>query len=378
MIKPARVPAIDMLRGFVIALMALDHTRDFFGYTRFNPEDLANTEPAWFWTRWITHLCATIFVLLAGSSAFLRGEKTGVAALSRYLATRGAMLIVLEATWISFSWQFAYQVAIFQVIWAIGAAMLMMSLLVWLPRVAIGAIGAALILSHNAFDAYTSTSLLWGAWHQGGFFPMGQSLGIEGLVIKYPLMPWVGLMAAGYALGPVFQWEAPRRIRFWLTSAALLLLSFVALRAFNLYGDADHWAAQHRGWMFDLMSFVRVSKYPPSLLYLLVTLGIGMLLLALFERIRENRVLMLFGRTPMFFYVIHIALIHFLGNLYFDLRYGGGPVFANGEAHWPDGYVHSLPVVYLAWAAILALMYGLTLAWTRWRAQASTPVLSAG
>ncbi|UUZ51134.1 hypothetical protein LP420_17320 [Massilia sp. B-10] len=130
------------------------------------------------------------------SSAFLRGEKTGVTALSRYLATRGAMLILLEATWISFSWQFGYQVAIFQVIWAIGASMLIMALLVWLPRVAIGAIGAALILTHNAFDSYTSTSLLWGAWHQGGFFPMGQSIGIEGLVIKYPLMPWVGLMAA--------------------------------------------------------------------------------------------------------------------------------------------------------------------------------------
>jgi uncharacterized membrane protein len=176
----------------------------------------------------------------------------------------------------------------------------------------------------------------------------------------------------------VFQWEAARRIRFWQGSAAVLLIAFVALRAFNLYGDADHWAVQHRGWMFDLMAFVRVTKYPPSLLYLLVTIGIGMLLLSLFERIRENRVLMLFGRTPMFFYVIHIALIHFLGNLYFDLRYGGAPRFADGVAHWPDGYVHSLPVVYLAWAAILALMYGLTLAWTRWRAQASTPALAAG
>lgn len=370
MIKPVRVPAIDMLRGFVIALMALDHTRDYFGYTRFNPEDLANTEPAWFWTRWITHLCATVFVLLAGSSAFLRGAKTGVPALARYLALRGAMLIVLEATWISFSWQFGYNVAIFQVIWAIGASMMILSLLVWLPRVAIGAIGAVLILSHNAFDGYTSPGLLWGAWHQGGFFPMGQQLGIEGLVIKYPLMPWVGLMAAGYALGPVFQWEAARRMRVWLGAGALLLLAFVVLRAFNLYGDADHWVAQQRGAMVDLMAFVRVTKYPPSLQYLLVTVGIGMLLLALFERLREQRVLMLFGRTPMFFYVIHIALIHLLGNLYFDLLYGGAPEFADGVAHWPAGYVHSLPVVYLAWAAILALMYGLTLAWTRWRARA--------
>jgi uncharacterized membrane protein len=362
MTKPVRLPAIDMLRGFVIALMALDHTRDFFGYTRFNVEDLAATEPAWFWTRLITHLCAPIFVLLA----------------------RGALLILIEATWISFSWQFGYNVIIFQVLWALGAGMMVLSLLVWLPRPAIAVIAALLILPHNLLDNWEPGGLLWQLWHKGGFYPFAEGFGLQGLVVAYPIMPWVGLMAAGYALAPVFQWQHPQRERFLLIAGGALLLAFVALRAFNTYGDPDPWSPQGRGFMFDLMSFMRVHKYPPSVLYLFVTVGIGLLLLVLFERLRPNRVLMLFGRTPMFFYVIHIALIHLLGNIYFDLRYGGGPEFANDAVTWPDGYQHSLPVVYLAWIGILALMYALTIAWTRRRATAvalqvpSTPEQSAG
>ena len=364
--KIARLSSIDMLRGFVIALMALDHTRDFFGPAPFNPEDLAATTPAWFWTRWITHLCATVFVLLAGSSAFLREQGSGTAALSRYLATRGAMLLVLEATWISFSWQFGFNAIIFQVIWALGAGMIILALLVWLPRPAIGVIAALLIVPHNALDAIESKTLLWQAWHQGGFYPLPEGYGLEGLVFIYPLMPWVGLIAAGYALGPVFLWERERRARFLLACAGVLLLAFVALRAFNLYGDPDPWSPQGRGLMFDLMSFFRVHKYPPSLLYLCITCSIGLALLVLFERIRSNKVLLLFGCSPLFFYVVHVSLIHFLGNLYFDLRFGRGLEFVNGAASWPDGYTPSLAVVYAAWVVMLGLMYGLTLLWRRY------------
>ena len=364
--KIARLSSIDMLRGFVIALMALDHTRDFFGPAPFNPEDLAATTPAWFWTRWITHLCATVFVLLAGSSAFLREQGSGTAALSRYLATRGAMLLVLEATWISFSWQFGFNAIIFQVIWALGAGMIILALLVWLPRPAIGVIAALLIVPHNALDAIESKTLLWQAWHQGGFYPLPEGSGLKGLVFIYPLMPWVGLIAAGYALGPVFLWERERRARFLLACAGVLLLAFVALRAFNLYGDPDPWSPQGRGLMFDLMSFFRVHKYPPSLLYLCITCSIGLALLVLFERIRSNKVLLLFGCSPLFFYVVHVSLIHFLGNLYFDLRFGRGLEFVNGAASWPDGYTPSLAVVYAAWVVMLGLMYGLTLLWRRY------------
>jgi uncharacterized membrane protein len=183
----------------------------------------------------------------------------------------------------------------------------------------------------------------------------------------YPLMPWLGLIAAGYALGPVFLWERARRTRFLLAASSLLMLAFIALRATNLYGDPGPWSAQGRGAMFDLMSFMRVQKYPPSLLYLCVTGSIGLALLALFERIRQVKLLALFGRTPMFFYVVHIALAHFLGNLYFQLRFGGTPSFTNDQVHMPAGYAPSLAVVYVAWAGLIVLMYALTQLWLRWR-----------
>jgi uncharacterized membrane protein len=354
-----------MLRGLVIVLMALDHTRDFFGPNAINPGDLAHTTPAWFWTRWITHLCATVFVLLAGCSAFLRGQGTGIPALSRYLASRGALLLLLEATWISFSWQFGYNMIVMQVLWALGAGMIALALLVWLPRPLVAVIAALLMATHNAFDGWHPGGVLWMAWHDGGYLPVIKRQ--FGIVFMYPLMPWLGLIAAGYALGPVFLWQRARRQRFLLTAAALLMLAFVALRAANLYGDPEPWSPQGRGAMFDLMSFVRVHKYPPSLLYLCVTGSIGLALLALFERVRPLKLLAMFGRTPMFFYLVHIALVHFLGLLYFRARYGVMPDFVRGQLVPPPGYEPSLPVVYAAWFGLLALMYALTLLWLRWR-----------
>ena len=376
MTKPARLASIDMLRGVVIALMALDHTRDFFGLTPFNPEDLALTSPGWFWTRWITHLCATVFVLLAGSSAFLRGERSGTADLSQYLFTRGLMLIALEVTWISFSWQFGYQVVFLQVLWALGVGMMALSLLIWLPRWAIAVTAAALIVPHNLFDLMEAGArpwpfglqpdgLLWKVWHQGGFHKLPEGAPLKGLVIVYPLMPWIGVIAAGYALGPVFLWERTRRINFLLAAAGALLLAFVVLRAFNLYGDANLYLPQGRGLMVDLMAFAKVHKYPPSLQYLLVTTGIGLLLLVLCERTRQHRMLLTFGRSPLLFYVIHVAFIHLLGNLYFKLAYGRGTDFSPGGSGWPAGYAHSLLVVYLAWVAMLAMLYAILLLWER-------------
>jgi uncharacterized membrane protein len=188
----------------------------------------------------------------------------------------------------------------------------------------------------------------------------------------------VGLIAAGYAIGPVFLWEPARRRRFLLAAAALLMLAFVALRAANLYGDPAPWSPQGRGAMADLMSFMRVHKYPPSLLYLCVTGGIGLALLALFERMREPKVLALFGRTPMFFYVIHIALAHLLGNLYFHLRFGATPDYVRCELVLPPGYQPSLAVVYAGWAALLVLMYGPTLLWLHWRARRVAPPAALG
>jgi uncharacterized membrane protein len=369
-----RLSSIDLMRGFVIALMALDHVRDFFGPTPFGAEDLALTTPGWFWTRWVTHLCATTFVLLAGSSAFLRGSKTGIADLSRYLATRGAVLVLLEATWVSFSWQFGFNIVVLQVIWAIGMGMLALSALVWLPRPAIALIAALLILPHNAFDSVSAGNVLWMAWHKGGFLPLGEQ---HGIAFMYPLMPWIGLIAAGYAMGPIFQWEAGRRQRFLLLAGAVLMLAFVVLRSGNFYGDPDPWSPQGKDWMFDLMSFVRVHKYPPSLLYLCVTLGITLPLLAVCEHVRSVPMLSLFGRTPMFFYLVHVALIHFLGGAYMLARFGGVPEGSPRGFTFPAGYAASLPVVYAAWIAMLVLMYGLTLVWCRWTSTPRAPAAAA-
>jgi len=357
-----RLASIDMLRGLVIVLMALDHTRDFFGAALFDPEDLAKTTPLWFATRWITHLCASTFVLLAGTSAYLRGTKSGIPSLSRYLVTRGLLLLVLEATWISFSWQFGYNVTILQVLWALGMGMIFLAGLAWLPLPAVAVIAALLILPHNLLDSIQSNHPLWLAWHQRGFWPVA---GNYGVYLAYPLMPWLGLIAAGYALGPVFQWAPARRQRFLLVAGAVLLMVFVALRSGNFYGDPDPWSPQGRGFVWDFISFIRVHKYPPSLLYLCVTIGIALPLLAWFERLRPVPMLMLFGGTPMFFYVIHIAMIHFLSGPYYMLRYGALPQGGPGGFTLPKGYEPSLGVVYAAWLGVIAIMYGLTKLWLR-------------
>ncbi|HTD05146.1 DUF1624 domain-containing protein [Undibacterium sp.] len=366
--KSARLPAIDLLRGIVIVLMALDHTRDFFAATPFDPLDLLRTSPGWYWTRWITHLCAPTFVLLAGVSAFLRQQKTGLADNSRYLLGRGAMLVVLECTWISFSWQFGYNVIILQVIWALGVGMIVLAALIWLPRPCIALIAAALILPHNLLDAWhgPASGLWFKAWHQGGFLPLGDGFGVA---FAYPLMPWVGVMAAGYALGPVFLWEAEKRRRFLWLSVATLLLVFVGLRFGNLYGDPDPWSAQARGGIYHLLSFIRVHKYPPSLLYLCSTLGISLAVLALLDQYvkRPVPVLSLFGRAPLFFYCVHIALIHALAWLYMGLRYNYHPSFVGRGQRLPDAYEPTLLVCYAAWSLIIVIMLGLTMLWTRWR-----------
>ncbi len=364
MLKTVRLGSIDMLRGLVIVLMTLDHTRDYFGITLFDTEDLANTTPLWFATRWITHLCATAFVLLAGISAFLRGSRVGLAALSRYLLTRGLMLLVLEATWISFSWTFDFNVVTLGVLWVLGWGMIALAGLAWLPRPVIALVAYGLILSHNLLDPIHSSNPLWMAWHERGHWRLTEEFDV---FINFPLMPWLGLIFAGYALGPVFQWEAARRQRFLLASGAALLLLFAVLRSGNFYGDPASWTPQGRGLLWDFIAFMRVHKHPPSLLYLCATLGIVLPLLAWFERLRPVPMLMLFGGASLFYYQVHIALIHFLSLAYFRLRYGHLPQAGPQGLILPEGYEPSLAVLYAAWAAMVAIMFGLTLRWQRRR-----------
>jgi uncharacterized membrane protein len=359
-----RLAGIDMLRGLAIVLMTLDHTRDYFGAAPFDTEDLAQTSALWFATRWVTHLCAPAFVLLAGISAYLRGTARGKPALARYLATRGALLLLLEATWISFSWEFNFDLMTLGVLWALGAGMLVLAALVWLPLPVIALFALWLIGSHNLLDSIRSSHPLWLAWHQRGLWHATDHLTI---FFNFPLMPWIGLIAAGYVLGRTFEWEAQRRQRFLFAAGATLLLAFVVLRSGNFYGDPDPWSPQGRGPLWDVISFIRVHKHPPSLLYLCLTLGIVLPLLAWCERLRPVPLLMLFGSASMFFYLVHIALIHFLSLPYFMLRYGAPLKVSVLALIFPRDYEPSLSLVYGTWAAVLLIMYGLTMLWTRLR-----------
>ncbi len=366
-----RLVSIDLLRGLVIVLMALDHVRDFFAPTPYWPDDLSQTSAVWFFTRWITHFCAPVFVLLAGTSAFLREQKTGKAALARWLASRGLMLIVLEVTVISLSWQFAYDFVFLQVIWALGWSMLILAALIWLPLAWIAALSLLLIVTHNLFDPLRAQQL--GSWwlfvHESGYITLAEN-GF-GLFVGYPLLPWFAVMASGYVLGRVFLMPFAQRQRCLLTLGIVLTLLFVLLRAGNFYGDAQPWATHERGPLFTFMSFLATSKYPPSLLYLCMTLGPSLLLLAVFERLPQLhwRPLIDFGRTPLFFYLLHIPLIHALSWLWFQWQYDGvQPFVFAAEPQYPPGYVASVAVCYVAWAGVLVLMHVATRIWLRRRA----------
>jgi uncharacterized membrane protein len=358
--RPPRIVAIDLLRGIIMVLMALDHTRHFFEPAGMNVRDV--TDPALFMTRWITHFCAPLFILLAGTSAFLYGEQRGRAALSRFLFTRGLWLIVIEFTVLRVGWMFdiSFTFYVAQVIWAIGASMLVLAALVFLPRLAIVAFAAALIAGHNLFDGVKAEELgglgpLWTVLHQPGLL---QPTPGTAVYMFYPLIPWIGVMAAGYALGPLFRAERTTRLSWLLGLGASLTIGFVLLRASNLYGDPVAWQAQPT-LTATLLSFINCEKYPPSLLYLMMTVGPGLLLLAAFDRARGHAAdfFAVFGRVPFFFYVVHIYLIHALAVGFASATMGHAAWLAGAGGRTPVGYGLSLPSVYAVTALVVALLY---------------------
>jgi uncharacterized membrane protein len=350
-----RIASIDVLRGLVMALMALDHTRDFFGTGGFNPRDVA--EPALFLTRWITHLCAPTFIFLAGLSAFLYGRGRSVAETSRFLLVRGLWLILIEFTVVRLAWTFdlgSSHEFTAGVIFVIGASMTVLAALVWLPRWAIVALALIMIAGHNLFDSFRAEQLgqgagLWHVLHQPGVVHLGDQIR---LFVLYPLVPWIGVMAAGYVLGPVMLREPDVRQRRLFGLGAAVTLGFILLRASNLYGDPAPWTAQGT-WLSTVLSFLNCEKYPPSLLYLMMTLGPALMLLGLFERARGAwaRVLAIFGQVPFFFYVVHIYLIH-------ALAVAAGLAMTGMLANSPDIGV-GLGGIYLIWLLVLALLYPL-------------------
>jgi uncharacterized membrane protein len=361
-----RLNGIDFLRGLVMAVMVLDHTRDYLGVSGLNPRDVH--EPALFLTRWITHFCAPVFVFLAGVSAWLyasRGRTRGE--LSRFLLTRGIWLVLIELTLVRFGWTFSLTAdfLLFQVIWVIGASMIALSGLVWLPRGAIAAVGLALVFGHNLLDginaaAFGDKAWLWMFLHEPGM--LEPVPGVTAFAL-YPLIPWVGVMALGYVVGPVMLWESERRREWLLVAGIAMIAGFLLMRASNLYGDPAPWVAGE-GVVADALSFVNAEKYPPSLLYLAMTLGPALVALALFKGVRGTlgRAIVTIGRVPFLFYVAHIFLVHAMAVVAAAVWYGdtawlftGMPLLSK-----PEGYGFALPVVYAAWIAALLALYPLS------------------
>jgi uncharacterized membrane protein len=360
------IASVDLMRGLVMALMALDHVRGFFSDAGFSPTDLAHTDPALFFTRWITHLCAPAFVFLAGTSAFLSATHgLDRPQLAKRLFARGLWLVLLELTVVHLAWTFNldFSQTWLGVIWALGWSMVALSALVYLPMRAIAFIGIGMILLHNLFDDVRLEDfqngegvLSWQGW-------LISVLHIPHSPVGYPLIPWIGVMMAGYAFGPFMLMKPQERKRITLRWGLILIATFIVLRAVNGYGDPAPWFMQKTG-LFTVLSFLNTTKYPPSLLYLMMTLGPMLILLSAFERWPDKqdasaRLLIVFGRVPLFFYLLHLYAIHGLVLVFAFLMACEARSFLASSGDFPPWWGFSLPMVYLIWIGILLLLYPL-------------------
>jgi uncharacterized membrane protein len=359
-IAPARVrlESIDVLRGLVIVLMALDHVRDYFTGAHFDPLDLSQTSVVLFMTRWVTHFCAPTFMLLAGVSARLVSMRSTPAQLTRFLFTRGLWLVVLEITVIGLSWTFDihYRNGLYlQVMWALGCSMIALSAMIHLPVRAIAAVSLVMIAGHNLLDGISPEQ--FGAWA-----PVWNLLHVRGQIpggfVSYPLIPWIGVMGLGYVVGSLYRLDAQIRQATLVLCGLTSLALFVALRLPNLYGDPHDWVAQET-LVRTLLSVINVAKYPPSFQYVLITVGTGMLLLAAFEHVRNafTDVLKAFGRVPLFFYSLHIALAHLAAGLLALATGHGTSVLTASHKTMPADWGYGLAGVYLAWLLVLLALY---------------------
>jgi uncharacterized membrane protein len=366
-----RLAALDILRGLVIVVMVLDHVRDFLHIdaVEFDPLDPARTTPLLFLTRWITHFCAPTFVFLAGASARLQGLRGKSAGeLSRFLLTRGAWLVALELTVVNFGWSFSLHYLVFlQVIWAIGGSMMLLGLLVWLPARALLSLGVLIIALHNLLDPLQPETLggyanAWSALHVQRIWMRD---GAPWVLLAYPVLPWFGVMLFGYGLGGVFLRAPPARDRVLLVLGLSMTAAFVLLRLIDGYGDPQPWAVQPHA-IQTVMAFFSTQKYPPSLMYVCMTLGPVIALIPLIERWTgpAARFFRVFGAVPLFAYVVHLYLAHVLSIV---LRYATGQSLA-GQFDWMRALVtperqqmhgsgFPLWVVYAAWIAIVLAIY---------------------
>ena len=397
--RPARLDGIDVLRGLVMVVMVIDHTRDYFTDLG-DPQDVATATPALFFTRWITHFCAPVFVFLAGTSAWIHGSRgRSRGELSTFLVTRGLWLVLLECTVVTFGWMHEISLIFWQVIAAIGVAMIALAGLVHLPRGMIIVVGLFLTAGQDLY-APLGQSLqggfadLWRFLHGGmfqpafGFVPVGSFQ----VLTVYPVLPWIGVMALGYGVGPWARLERKQRRARFARAGLAGLVAFVLLRVMDGFGNVRHWSEQSDA-IHAVMSFLDCEKYPPSLAYLAMTLGPALLALAALDR-APGRVLgafRVFGRVPLFFYVLHIYLVHCAARLLFLLR-DGEPV-SLVRSMWsfmpqmglsdfdfepqPEGFrALSLGWVYLISALVVVALYPLCSRYAALKQRSNSTLLS--
>jgi uncharacterized membrane protein len=367
--KTKRLDSIDLVRGFVMVVMALDHVRHAFHYDAFyyEPTDLAHTSTILFFTRWVTHFCAPVFVFLAGISAYLYGINKTRGELAHYLFTRGLWLIIAELFIVGLGQTYnpSYPYFNLQVIWAIGISMIVLAALIYLKRSWLLAIAILLIAGHNLLDnihvsGHGVSAFFWSVLHEPGNFRVGRFT----VYIMYPVLPWIGIMVIGYYLGFLFSnhFDPEKRIRTLVVLGFTATAAFYFLRVFNIYGDPSEWVAQ-KNISFSLLSLLNTTKYPPSLLYTLMTLGPALIFLAIAEIPLNafSEKLVVFGRVPFFYYIVHIFLIHLLAMAGAVISgYRWSDMILNTRMNMTPalkGYGFNLLTVYLLWAGLIFVMY---------------------
>lgn len=373
-LKSYRIGSIDLLRGLIMLIMALDHVRLFFHYGFFyaDPTDLETTTPVLFFTRWITHYCAPVFVFLAGTAAYLYGAKqSSKHILSRFLLTRGLWLIFLEVTIVNFSVWFdlTFSIHMLQVIWAIGLSMVLLAAFVYLPKKYLLLAGILIVSGHNLLDRVhmegtTIASVIWHVLHEKHTYLTSPDAMV---VVLYPVLPWLGVMILGYCFGTLYHTGMEPAVRKkWLVGlGAGAVFLFILIRAINMYGDPVPWQVQKNG-MYTVLSFLNTTKYPPSLLYLLMTLGPSILFLYAVEHMKNkvSDALVTIGKVPLFYYIVHFFVIHLLavgGLLVTGQDWRMMIITADkfmSEALLQYGY--DLWLVYVVWAAVILLLYPLS------------------
>jgi uncharacterized membrane protein len=371
-----RIESIDILRGIAMVIMALDHARDYFHISAntADPLDVTTTSFFLFFTRWITHFCAPVFVFLSGTSIYLQSQRKTKKELSAFLITRGLWLIFAEVVIVTFAWSFNpnYTFHFLQVIWAIGISMVLLGILIYLPFNVLLALGLLIVLGHNLLDIPESApgfeaGFWWDLLHHGTFIPYAYAPN-HSLFLVYPFVPWLGLMILGYCAGVFFtdKFSTEQRRKILVRLGVGLLLFFVVLRLTNAYGDPRDWSSQ-KNFLFTVLSFVNVTKYPPSLLFMCLMVGPALILLPFLEKAQNwfSQAMRTFGRVAFFYYILHLYLIHLLATIAFFIRgHTLQDAAASIQSQFPFFFIipgegFGLPGVYGVWILVVLLLYPL-------------------